>query len=919
MKSIVFVLIGLISCQLAFAQFLPEFNEQSNEKPNYYLYKEAFEKWSENNNLNATKGWKWYQRIIENEQAYINPDGTYLPASNYLDVWNQIQSMKINKKDEIQNQSGWIPVGPDTRGKAFDTVSAHGIGRINTVAFHPENKDILWIGTPNGGIWKTENQGQSWFPVSDFLPSIRITDIEVDPNNPDVLYMSTGDADAINWYYNATAMGVFKSTDGGLNWQPTGLSYTSSTFNRSYIRKIIVHNENSNNLLAAGTYGIWTSSDAGVTWEKIMDSLMVVDMKQDPSNPDILYGATQWFSNSYSRAGIIKSTDFGKNWKILDSQIPPVLIVSRVAVAVSPADPNYIYAIAVNRANSGLFAFFKSTDAGESWSSPFNYEQGFNLLGWYDGDDSDMEGQGYYDLTLICDKSDKNKVIAGGVNLWGTTDGGDNWEIATLWIDVFDETIHADQHFSDYNPVDDYYYFCNDGGIFRTKEVKLGQKKWITDWVDRQKENVKPGYPGFNIGTKWEDLTEGLAITEFYRLGICRELDGYYAGGSQDNSAFYYDGNQWINYVTNYDGMEAMIHHTEPYIFYGASQFGRLCKTTNGGITQDCSLTDTILNLEGRGSWITPLLMDPVNPDIIYAGFKNVWKSTNGGDNWKKIFNSEDYSSPLFNINYLAISRTNPNLIAMAKPNNNYWKDTVAHGLWLSKDAGESWFKPLGLPLDSILVNAIDITGGENEKIYVAFTQNSYKQLKVFMSEDFGESWINISKDLPNVTINTIVHQDDSEKNNVYIGTNNGVLYTSDELDSWVPFIENLPNTIVRDIEIHYPTQKINAATYGRGIWQADLIDTKISVDDKTLHDNDIIIAPNPNNGSFSFNFSGDNIRKNIKIEIVDIFGKVLFNNEIINNSMLNNEISVDFPTGQYYLKVSVGNIMKVKKFLIIR
>lgn len=918
MKLLFFLFICLINCTIAIGQFLPEFREALIEKPNYYIYENYFEQWSKINSLEKTKGWKWYQRLLENEKALIYSDGSYLTSKEYINIINEIEALKAKKTNEIQLQSGWLPIGPNTRGRAYDSVSAHGIGRINTIAFHPTNKDVFWIGTPNGGIWKTLDQGKKWFPVSDYLPSIKITDIEVDPNDGDILYASTGDADAINWITNSTAMGIFKSTDGGLQWEPTGLSYTSSTFNRSYIRKIIVHKENSNNLIAAGTYGLWKSSDAGSTWEKIMDSLMIVDLKQDPANLNTLYAATQWFYGSFSKAGIIKSSDFGANWVFLNSEIPPENFATRTAVAISPANPNYVYAIAVSRATNGLLAFYRSTDAGETWVVSFNASSKFNIMGWYDGDSTDQGGQGTYDLTLICDRNDKNKVISGGVNLWGTTDAGDTWEIATLWIDVFDKTIHADQHYSEYNPLDEYYYFCNDGGVFRTKEVKLGKKEWIAQWVDRAKENVKPGYPGFNIGTDWENISESLAITELYRISLSRDVEGFISGGSQDNSSFYWNNTEWINYVTNYDGMETMIHHTNPEVLYGASQFGRLCRSTDGCKTQECWLTDTISNSEGNGSWITPFVMDPVNPDIIYAGFKNVWKSTNRGNNWTNILDFKSGLSGLTsNINYMAISRTNPEIIAVSKPNGNRWRDSLPHELWITKNGGSNWYKAEGLASDSIQILALDITDDNKEKIYAALAISNYPEQKVFVSDDYGKSWKNITKNLPNVNINAIIHQDNSEKNIVYIGTNNGVFYTHDEFESWIPLNENLPNTIVRDMEINYHTQKLYAATYGRGFWMTDLLNDNVSVNEISKID-DFTLSPNPNNGLFSVITNKDLLDRNLKMEIIDIFGTTLYTEQNYNFKS-EKSISVDFPSGQYYLKLSDGNTMKAKKFLIIR
>ncbi len=926
LKKITILVIALIAISSwAYAQFFPDLTGKKVEDLNYYDYKNAFDTWAKDNDLSKTKGWKWYQRFLWYNENQVNSDGSFPDVRQNALAYKDMMQQSKSKKERTQEQSGWVPLGPYTPGKSYDSISCHGNGRLNCIAFHPTNPDIMWVGAPNGGVWKTDNSGQSWTPLTDHLPSIGVSDIAVDPNNPDVLYIASGDMDAMGWIQNGNAMGIFKSTDAGMTWNPTGLSYTSNTFNYSFIRKIIVHPENSNNLVAGGSRGIWKSSDAGEIWTYILDTLLICDLKQNPNEPNILYAATRWFYGAFSTAGIIKSTDFGDTWVTLNSGIPPTTQVSRTAVAISPVNPDYIYAVAVRNSRNGFYGLYRSTDAGANWTTSSTIGQVPNPMGWYDGDQNDQGGQGTYDLTLLCDAEDANKIYLGGVNVWESTDGGKNWDIVTLWMRTFGSTIHADQHYSVYRPLDGYYYYCNDGGLFRTKKIQAGSKQWITDWIDRANENLKPGCPGFSFPTQWENLTEGLANTELYRLGLCRNLAGYITGGSQDNSCFYLYDDEWFNYVTNYDGMETMIHPSNPDIIYGSSQFGRLCKSEDASVTQDCSLTDTITSASGeRGSWVTPFAMDPLNPDIIYGGYKNLWMSKDGGKNWEKIFISDSLSELRYNINVIEIAPSHPEIIYFSKPFQGNQANRIPNELWMTRDGGKNWEKVYeGLPLDTQAVVSIEINGNYPSQVWITFSGNVAGS-KIFRSNDGGFTWTNITYNLPNTVYNSIVHQDNNPKNYVYVGTHRGVWYINDKMSEWLLMNENLPNNTVNELEISYPDNKLIAATYGRGFWMTDLIEESVGVDENiNLKNVEMEITPNPSDGNFKLTLNNiDNIElnKNLNLEIVDVLGRVVHKENLnINNSQITHNLNLNLLSGQYYVKASYGNQMKVRKLVVSR
>ena len=874
---------------------------------------------------NGNKGRKLYDRTLWNLRSQLNPDGSILRPGQFKEINRQFNNQ--NKKGDAQLYgSGWVPVGPTELSIAYDTVSGHCQGRLNHIAFHPTDSNTFWVSSPNGGIWKTEDAGANWAPMDDQLPTLCMTSVAVDPNNPDVLYAATGDYDNSSWINNGKALGVFKSTDGGLNWEATGLSYLAEGFSYSYIRKIFVHPDNSDKLLAAGSRGIWVSDDGGSRWEQIIDTLAVADIEQDPSNPDVFYAATRFYSlwpgYNYSNTYILKTTDFGTSWTTLDSKIPMDGAVSRVELAIAPTDPDYVYALAVDYRDRDFYGLYRTTDAGETWTVRADYTDNNNILGWYTGDQDDQSGQGYYDLTLLVDKNDKDKIYTGGVNLWESSDGGESWQIISLWINAFGPSIHADQHFMNYNPVDGYYYVCNDGGVFRTQEIEGVSPSWISDWIDPATENVKEGFPGLSFPTEWENLTSGLAITEFYRIGLSRDNPGYVCGGAQDNSCFYYNNSEWINYVTNYDGMEAFISHDDPEAIYGSAQYGILFRSDDGGKNQYRKLTDTIINTEGRGGWVTPFLMDPVNSDIIYAGFKNVWRSTNRGDDWELFFNLNPVTISSLNINAMAIAPNNPDIMLVSKPNQPYYDSTLVHELWYTGDGGENWESLReGLPLDSIDVASIAISATDNNRIWLVLN-SGVNGLKILTTGDYTQGWENISKDIPNITINKIVHQAGSENNTLYIGTNRGVYFTHDEMDLWLPLNDNLPNIDVRDLEIDYNSNKLYAGTYGRGIWMTDLLPAENYVSDLVREKPSFKVYPNPSNGLFHIELKDSamvyNKKEDLKLEIVDIFGNSVYSEELPHQNV-DMELNPDLISGKYFIKISSGIRMKVKSIVITK
>lgn len=881
---------------------------------NYFLiqdhYKEILD--ISNNNQRFARNnwlhrWLWLNQFSFDKNGNLNFDNL-----NYHNLKQE--------PNKILSNYNWTPVGPIDIPPTYDPRSCYSMGRVNCIAFHPTDKNIFWIGTPGGGIWKTVDYGKTWMPTSDFLGSLAISHIAVNPNNPDSIWAATGDFDT-SGLINGNTIGVILSTDGGNTWQTTSL-INEKSFGNSTLRKIIINPKNTRELLVAGRQGIWKTIDAGQSWTKVCDSI-ITDIEINPRNPEIVFAAMgQLYGNG--SAGVLQSTNFGSTWEVLNTGIPPKGEISRVELAIAPSYPDYIYVVTVNSRTNGFHSFYCSTDGGKSWTKQSELDSTNNILGAWGGDISDKYGQGSYDLAMIVDQNDKNTIYVGGINIWMSQTMGREWEIASFWIYVFGESTHADQHWVEYNPLDKNYYWCNDGGVYRTKKLYPGDKNWIINWIDKYDENIKPGAPNVKFQTKWENISNGLAITEFYRVTISKNEKYVMAGGSQDNSCFYYNNGRWLNYIPNYDGMETMIDHENPDVFYGVWQNGGLCKTTDGGKTIRTRLNASIPEY---GRWITPVAMDPQNSNHLLMGFRNLWESTDGGETWQKLLDFSQVAPNSMNTSTLSITQYHQeknNFLVVYRPS-SYYQDTTSKSwvrapgeLWITTNGGKDWqLSKANLPLDSLDIVSIEFNRYNPLEMFAAFN-TSYQNINLYQSTDGGNTWIDISKKLPSgIRINMIkLHNEPSQTPHqiIYAGTNKGVYYAKIDDSLWTSFNDNLPLTIVNDIELHLSTGEIFAATYGRGMWKTNLINfTTVPNNNSISFD----LYPNPSKNVFYItvpnqvpNFTGE-----ILITIIDVMGYEQYKKKFTRNHTL--KIEHNLASGVYYVILESNEIKLTGKIIV--
>lgn len=726
--------------------------------------------------METFKRWEWYW------ESRVDRETGEFPTTSPAEEWQKYKASP--QFSQLKSTSGaWASMGPVASEGGYA-----GIGRINCISFHPSDNNTYWVGSPSGGLWKTTDNGITWTPLTDNNDVLGVSDIAIpsDYATSNTIYIATGDRDGGSVHTlggghrgDNNTIGFLKSTNGGDTWASAGSINVADRRLSGFIR---LHPENDLILYAGIDNYIYKSVDGAATWGFLLYTAKdyVIDMEFNPSNPDIIYVSTK----ANDSAQIIRTIDGGANWIIQHTFDADD---RRIELAVSPADPTVVYA-AVANIDGGLSGIYKSTDNGQTFIEVFDGDaegQDHSLLGYYSDGSGDNAGQGRYDLALAVAPTDANIIFLGGINTWKSLDGGLNWTINNMWTNHSNYNksgapeVHADQHVLKFQDATTLFE-GNDGGIYKTT----------------------------NSGNTWTDLTNGMTISQMYRLGVSATSLNTVITGLQDNgSKLFYDGN-WYD-VTGGDGMECLIDYTDHNIQYGTFINGEISRTTDLWNTS-VDIYENIGDGTLEGHWVTPFIIDPVDHNTIYVGYQDVWKSTDKGDTFEKI----------------STMNTSNNLRSMAiAPSNNqvmYVADQST--LWSTKDGGTTWTDVTGSLPDRITYIAIH--AGDPNILWT--THGGYTGNHVYQSTDGGSSWSNISAGLPSLPVFSIVQNKQSlSKTHLYVGTDRGV-YFKDGSANWALFNTGLPNVMVTELDIKYDEVTTNnsilyAATYGRGLWKSDL------------------------------------------------------------------------------------------------
>ncbi|MFH0894412.1 MAG: T9SS type A sorting domain-containing protein [Bacteroidota bacterium] len=773
-----------------------------------------------------SKGWKPFRRWEYFMRGRVDSNGIF---ANPAIAWQEFEKYKLSHSGMKSNSSGsWTSIGPFTVPPG-----GGGAGRLNCIRFHPTDPLKLYAGAPAGGLWISNDGGNTWNCNTDLLPVIGVSDIAIAPTNPSVMYLGTSDGDAGDTY----SIGVLKSTDGGITWNTTGLNWAMNFSRR--ISRILVHPTDENIVLAATSNGIWKTTDGGTTWN-IARSGNFKDMEFKPGNPAIVYACgTTLYRSSNNGTTFSNLTNFS-----LPSNI------SRLAIAVTEANSSYLYILA-GGGDNGFFGLYRSEDNANTFSQQSNSP---NLLGW-DINGGDNGGQAWYDLALAVSHSDANQVYVGGVNIWKSADGGVNWELNAHWYGGGGKPyVHADVHDLSFVPGSGSTLFAaTDGGLFKTT----------------------------NSGTAWNDLSNGLSIGQIYRLGVSSSTTTHIISGWQDNGTNLYN-NTWSRVIGG-DGMDCQINQTNSNYVYGSLYYGDLFRSTDAGN----NFTNISSPITEDGDWVTPFILDPTDQATIYAGYHNLWKSTDHGTTWSQISN---FATTAF-IQSISVCKAHPENIFISYDNIIY----------RTADAGTTW-NPISatLPYYSVPITRIVVHPDNPDVLWI--TYNSFSNgNKVFATRNGGLTWANVSGTLPNLPVNCIVYEEGSPEG-LYIGTDVGIYYKDSTLTDWQWFSNGLPNVVVFDLDINYAESKIVAGTYGRGVWISPLHEP-VGINSHISEKNELNIFPNPGNGEFQVKLPYTANKGTL--EIYDMMGKKVHTTDFTHQNF-SFDIRI-LPAGIYSARVMAG------------
>ncbi|MCH8902697.1 MAG: T9SS type A sorting domain-containing protein [Bacteroidetes bacterium] len=724
-------------------------------------------KYLENGEEKKAYGWKQFKRWEWYWKQRVGKEGQF-PNADVL--WNEREKYQQAQYDRngspVPPSANWSFYGPTTSGGGYE-----GIGRLNCIAFHPTDKNTFYVGSPGGGLWKTTDGGSTWTTLTDNIAVLGISDIAIHPTTPDTIYIATGDGDAAHFLFgggatlNIESIGILKSTNGGSTWSTTGLTWSITS--QKVIRRLLIHPTNPQILLAAASDGIWRTTDGGTTWTNVQSSDWFIDIEFNPGNPSTVYATTYDDNGS---AEFHRSTNEGLTWTAL--WVFPSAI--RMKIGITAAQVNLVDLLCADTLG-GFDALWTSFNNGSNFS--LTYSPGFNLFEWdYNGVGSG--GQGDYDLAYVINPTNANEVYAGGINTWKSANGGSSWAINNYWTTGQSApVVHADKHFIRFHPLDSsLLYECNDGGLYVTNDG----------------------------GINWNDITDGMGISQMYRIGTAQTLSNNVLCGLQDNSTKELYGT-WSHAISTGDGMECIIDYTNANIEYTASYYGEIHKTSNAWGSSTIIVNSGGAGVDANGDWVTPYIMHPTNNNTLLVGKTQLYETTNGGNTWTQLGSISGLTGKIISIAY-APSNTNTIYIA------GNWE------IFKTTNGGSTW-SLIGTSSNSMTYIAVDSTN--SQRLWI--TNSGYSAGdKVWYSPNGGSNWYNWSGTLPNVPVNCIVYEPGSN-DGLYIGTDVGVYYTNSSLNDWIPYNNGLPNIVVTELEISYSNNKLWAATYGRGLWRSDL------------------------------------------------------------------------------------------------
>ena len=791
--------------------------------------------------------------------------------SAYIKAVKQSEIARL-KAQSLRDRGQWEFSGPTNIG-----------GRITDVEMHPNDLSTAYLGAASGGVFKSTDQGLSWQAIFDDALSLSIGDIAIAPSDPDVIYVGTGEANAGGGSLAYDGVGIYKSTDGGIFWEHMGLE-ESRNVGRIVVDTYdpdVVYVAAMGNLFADGPErGVYKSVDGGQSWQRklfVSDSTGAIDVAIHPTNPDTIYAA-MWERirrpnrRSYggSTCGIYRSYDGGENWTELTNGLPVLSHEKgRIGIDISVSDPNIIYAIYADK--TGYFnGVYKSYDHGDTWTqtNDASLSNSYSSFGWWFG-------------RLKVDPVDPDNVFVIGLDIYRTQNGGNSW------TNQSGANVHVDQHAVYIHPLNNSFVLLgNDGGL----------------------------YSSVNGGSSWSWNTT-LPITQFYTCEIDYQLPQRLYGGTQDNGTNRTttgELNDWQR-IYDGDGFYVLVDPTNNNYVYAEYQYGGLGRSTNGGA--DFTSATSGISGSDRYNWMCPVVFDPANSQTLYFGTNKLYRSTNRAVSWQAISNDltdgAGIGNPAYNtLTTISISPLNPEIIYTGSDDGN---------VHVSINGGSS-FENISDGLPKRWITRVVADPIEENIVYVALSGYRWDEFQphVFKSENYGQTWIDISSNLPEAPVNDIIV---NLANNqiLFIATDVGVYVTYNGGIEWEMLGDNLPNVVVNDLVYHQPTNKLISGTFGRSMYSYDLEQDPLTKIIEIDTQDNITVFPNPFRNRTYIKFEEN--QKAGYLHIYNLSGKLVAKLTFKDNESLywdgTNIQGEKLNKGVYFCRVYSGDNIISKKIII--
>lgn len=835
----------------------------------------------------------------KNSMGYINTVRSYpfedIPRAGMAPAFQELQQQK---RKTIRNFK-WQAMGPTNIG-----------GRTLALAIHPDNPDVIFVGSASGGLWKSLTGGEglnAWEYVRTGHPVLGVAAIDIDPNNGDLMYIGTGEAYGTDENFpgigpkrttrGSYGIGILKSEDGGQTW---GKSLDWSLNQRRAVQKIQINPLRSESVWAATTEGLYRSRDGGKSWKNVHSIRMATDVIINPKDTSKIYVAHGGMGSVGH--GIYRSMDGGTSFEKanLTEGGGPSQFFGKAVLDISRSDPNIIIA-SIGNSDGAIDGveddnktwIMRTENGGESWDLVFS------------ANDYPASFQGWYSHAIAIHPSNPNIVWASGqpFGIYKSEVSGANLasfpisnEVQPREGDEYDvypfQSLWADHHDLIFHPTQpDTIYFINDGGIFKTK----------------------------NGGTSLINCNSGYQTVQFYNgVSNSNTNPNLFMGGLQDNSSIIYEGSlEWRRRWAG-DGSWTALNQENNNIAYLSAQFGQAT------ISFDLYTSDRYGDYyaypgqeafpRNETNFITPYILSPADNTTMYIGGERIFKSTNSGRNW--VYTNGGLKLDGNAMSVLVASEQNPDVVYAASS-----PKVVRPHIYKTNNGGATWMQitqdlPDRFPTDM----AVD----PNNDMIAYVTFGGFGSSHAFKTDDGGDSWLDIGIGLPDIPTWSIT-VDPENKNNLFVGNEIGVYQSIDGGNSWTNINGNLPDAIfAMDLVISRSNRKLRVATHGNGAYEIDMS----QLDSPPSEPTDPILGfelnqnyPNPFNPLTTIQFQLE-IKGEALLQVFDIHGRLVAT--LVNEEKPAGIHKVQFDgknlaSGTYLYRLTVADQVFIKTMQLIK